>query len=253
MLLVLAHNIPALASLHGWGGPGFHKLSSPRNITFLCHLIWTRQFLRPISSMSVKLSSVINQPIKWIFSRLFWSHKRPLWLQRGIGAKGLKRVEAWSNPVVGHYGMGCQKGRGRRDSKSKFQVLPFPTCFFTFPSLCFPATSLPFISSVWLLQGKKKKSWFSCLFQGNLKVRHKPQSDSWTGESLKECCWVSKKKKQLPFLPVPSEVSQRESPKGGMFSVMSQWHMCQVYATKLGIVKRHSLWRERKGNFPQNY
>lgn len=58
----------------GAGGPGFpwwacdlYRLKSPSSMTFLCPSVWTRQFLSPVSSMSIKLFSVISQPLKWIF------------------------------------------------------------------------------------------------------------------------------------------------------------------------------------------
>lgn len=71
--------------------------------------------------------SVISQSRKCIFFSDDLVHKRTPWLQRGIGANCLKRFKAWSNPVVGHYGVGCQAGWVRRYNKHVFKSSLFPS------------------------------------------------------------------------------------------------------------------------------
>lgn len=149
-------------------GPVYlYQQKSSRSITFPCPLIWTRQFLRPPSSMSVKLNvSVIIQPLIWIsFSDYFRHTGGCCGYWDGLGPKVRKSLK---HEVIlsffGHYGGGVLKGMGERRLLTHTSASPPPSYFLSSQDC---ATFLPLISSVWVLQRGKKNSYFPVSFRGN--------------------------------------------------------------------------------------
>lgn len=66
-------------------------------------------------------------------------------------------------------------------------------------------TSLLFISSVWVLQGRGGGSLFSCLLQGKLEVKHKHLGQVRAGRKVVESV---RQRGNISFSPFSSEVSQ---------------------------------------------
>ena len=101
--------------------------------------------------------------------------------------------------------MGRQKGRVRRDGQHASSPTAPPPSSFTFLSLGFPATALPFYFFSLSSPGEKKTKVLIFLFASG-------KVEGETAKRLKECCGGCEGERHL--LPrLLSEVSQRGSSK----------------------------------------
>lgn len=171
--------------------------------------------------MSKRLSvSVIIQPFKWIF-RLFWSHRRMLWLLGWIGAKGPPEFKAWGCSLVVRrvrYWKGWVRGDWTHTSAP-------PPSYFLLSQAC--ATFMPLISSVWVLQRKKKSSHFPVSFRGNWRWDISIILTLGQGRASRNAVECARKRGSLASLSLLS-------PQKWARGIHSKWGYRELYSSDAG-------------------